>query len=95
MLLNLKIEEKLIDLCQCPSDGLPSSPSDDPMEEVQAVTETKPFATKCVYARFDDQQHGFCAARGDWSNENIASAATRAIGIMTQFCIDNLVITPT
>lgn len=45
---------------------------------------------RCVYQRFDDQTHGFCAARGDWSQPSVAAAATKAIGILTDFFKANL-----
>ena len=48
------------------------------------------FGPRCVYKRFDDQTHGFCAARGDWSQPEVAAAATEAIGIIADFLNANL-----
>ncbi len=42
-------------------------------------------SSKCVYQRFDDQTHGFVAARGDWTKPEVAAAAGKAIGIMADF----------
>ncbi|KAI9105904.1 hypothetical protein DFS34DRAFT_35424 [Phlyctochytrium arcticum] len=38
-----------------------------------------------VHHRFDDMSHGFCAARGDWSDPLVAQRATEALNIATQF----------
>jgi hypothetical protein len=50
----------------------------------------RPFASRCVYKRYDDQVHGFCAARGDWSQPEVAAAAGEAIGILADFFNKNL-----
>jgi dienelactone hydrolase len=39
----------------------------------------------CITQRFDDMHHGFCAARGDWTNELQAKRASEAVGIVTDF----------
>lgn len=49
---------------QCPIAMLPAI--GDPLESVKEVLDTKPFANSCIYHRFDTQQHGFLAARGDF-----------------------------
>ena len=49
------------------------------------MLDKKPFGSRCVYKRYDDQIHGFCAARGDWEKADVAAAATEAIGIMRDF----------
>lgn len=43
-----------------------------------------------AFVRFDDQEHGFVAARGDWSQPKVAEAATKAIGLLTDFFKANL-----
>ncbi len=63
------------------------SRAEDPLEDVQASTDLKPFAAECVYKRFDDQTHGFCAARGDWTDAGVAAAATEAIDMLSEFCM--------
>ncbi|KXZ55628.1 hypothetical protein GPECTOR_2g1178 [Gonium pectorale] len=63
---------------------------DAPLEPIQHILDKKPFGSKCVYQRFDDQIHGFVAARGDWSQPDVAAAAGRAIEIMTHFLEKNL-----
>jgi hypothetical protein len=56
----------------------------------QEVTDTKPWGSRCVFRRFDNQTHGFCAARGDWSQPGVAAAATEAISILAGFFTANL-----
>ncbi|KAI8063199.1 Alpha/Beta hydrolase protein [Gongronella butleri] len=41
--------------------------------------ESKPFADKCKHIRYDDMHHGFCAARGNWADEENKKRATEAI----------------
>uniref|UniRef100_A0A7S3QXW6 Dienelactone hydrolase domain-containing protein n=1 Tax=Dunaliella tertiolecta TaxID=3047 RepID=A0A7S3QXW6_DUNTE len=73
---------------QCPVALLPAK--GDPMESLKEVLDTKPFASSCLYQRFDNQQHGFMAARGDWSQPEIASEASKAVGILAEFFQKNL-----
>lgn len=62
----------------------------DPMESVKAVTDTLPIGSKCVFQRFDDMEHGFLAARGQWTDAKIAARATEAIDIFVSFLKANL-----
>lgn len=57
---------------------------------MQEELASKAFADKCVYKRFEDQTHGFCAARGDWAQPDVAAAATEAIGMLSSFFAANL-----
>lgn len=57
----------------------------DPMEDAQAVLQGKPFADKCLFRRFDDQEHGFMAARGEWEKPEVAKAAGEGIKLLVQF----------
>lgn len=61
------------------------STAEDPLEAPKAILDTKSFADKCRYQRFDDQVHGFMAARGDYSNPEVAAAAGKGIGILADF----------
>ncbi|PNW72163.1 hypothetical protein CHLRE_16g679800v5 [Chlamydomonas reinhardtii] len=69
---------------QCPVVLLPAQ-GDADTGPVQKVLDKRPYGSKCVYQRFDDQTHGFVAARGDWTKPEVAAAAGKAIGIMTDF----------
>lgn len=60
------------------------------MESVKAVTDTLPIGSKCVFQRFDDMEHGFLAARGQWTDAKIAARATEAIDIFVSFLKANL-----
>ena len=52
---------------------------------MQVLDENPQIASKCVYQRFDEQEHGFMAARGDWSKPEVAGAATQGIQLLTNF----------
>ena len=81
-------DELFADQNQAPAIILPAN--GDPMESVKAVFDKKPYGPKCVYRRFDDQTHGFCAARGDWTKPEVAAAASEAIGLLAAFFKANL-----
>ena len=55
------------------------------MEDTKAITDTKPFANKCMYQRFDDQKHGFMTSRGDFAEPYILEAVEKAIGLFDSF----------
>lgn len=58
----------------------------DPLEEVQEVMDARPaLGPKCVWRRFDDMQHGFCAARGDFSNPAICKRVEETVQLLTGF----------
>ncbi|KAJ1665432.1 hypothetical protein IW140_003402 [Coemansia sp. RSA 1813] len=48
---------------------------------------SKPFFSKCYMERFDDMFHGFCGARGDWSNQEQAKRANDAIKLLGTFFV--------
>lgn len=43
------------------------------------------FKDKHVYKFYGNMHHGFCAARGDWTNEEQRAAANDCIGVMDSF----------
>ena len=61
------------------------STKDDPMESIKDILDTKPFAAQCFYQRFDDQEHGFLAARGDYNKEDVAKRAGEALDCLASF----------
>eukprot|EP00798_Chlamydomonas_sp_ICE-L_P008678 gene8678-34124_t len=65
-------------VCLIPAKG-------DAMEAVKEIMDEKPVASKCVYKRMDDQTHGFCAARADWTKPEIATASGGSFQITTIF----------
>jgi dienelactone hydrolase len=81
-------EKTIAEQSQAPVIMLPAK--GDPMEALKEVFDEKPYAAKCVYRRFDDQTHGFCAARGDWTKPEVAAAATEAIDLLSAFFDKNL-----
>ncbi|GAA5811937.1 hypothetical protein MFLAVUS_005384 [Mucor flavus] len=67
--------------------NLPSKDEPD-MTEYMAVLAKKPFGDKCKMVVFDDMHHGFCGARGDYTNELNAKRATEAIQLTVNFFSD-------
>jgi dienelactone hydrolase len=64
--------------------ALPSQNEPD-MTEYMNVLAKKPFGKQCKHVRFDDQPHGFCAARGDYKDELNAKRANEAIRLTADF----------
>lgn len=64
--------------------AIPSKDEPD-MTEYMQVLYKKPFGDKCKHVRFDDVHHGFCAARGDYTNELNAKRANQAIQLTADF----------
>ncbi|KAJ1800613.1 hypothetical protein LPJ59_000960 [Coemansia sp. RSA 2399] len=48
---------------------------------------SKAFFSECYMERFDDMFHGFCGARGDWSNPEQAKRANDAIRLLGKFFV--------
>lgn len=71
-------EAAQVPVCMLPAEG-------DVVDDAKAVLDAKPFADKCVLQRFDDQVHGFLAARGDYSKPEVAAAAGKGIQILCSF----------
>lgn len=46
--------------------------------------------SKCVFRRYDDMVHGFCGARGDYSDPRVAAAAGEATAAVADFFINRL-----
>ncbi|KAG1057652.1 hypothetical protein G6F43_000508 [Rhizopus delemar] len=64
--------------------ALPSKDEPD-MTEYFEILSKKPFGSLCEHYRFDDMVHGFCAARGDYDNEENRKRATEAIQLTVNF----------
>ncbi|EGD81467.1 hypothetical protein PTSG_11848 [Salpingoeca rosetta] len=41
----------------------------------------QPWGAKSQEKRFEDMTHGFCAARGDWSDPNVSEAVHQVLGL--------------
>ncbi|KAI7902383.1 dienelactone hydrolase [Cokeromyces recurvatus] len=67
--------------------ALPTSDEPD-MTEYMEVLYKKPFGSQCKHHRFNDMHHGFCAARGDYTNELNAQRANEAIQYTVNFFTD-------
>ncbi|KAJ2716439.1 hypothetical protein H4R19_000650 [Coemansia spiralis] len=63
---------------------LPSKDEPDFAAEF-ATLEYKPFFAQCGMVRFDDMFHGFCGARGDWSQPEQAKRVNDAIALLVGF----------
>eukprot|EP01012_Entosiphon_sulcatum_P066508 TRINITY_DN9579_c0_g1_i1.p1 TRINITY_DN9579_c0_g1~~TRINITY_DN9579_c0_g1_i1.p1 ORF type:complete len:367 (+),score=37.80 TRINITY_DN9579_c0_g1_i1:260-1360(+) len=79
-----RVDEVDANSVRCPTCVLPSE-DEPPMKEVQAILETNSFAALNVWQRFDDMHHGWCGARGDWSNSDQAQRATEALNLAASF----------
>ncbi|KAI8818517.1 Alpha/Beta hydrolase protein [Fimicolochytrium jonesii] len=62
-------------------------PSKDETDQLESWynTHLKASQPKSLHRRFNDQSHGFCAARGDWSDPKVAEAASEAFKIVATF----------
>eukprot|EP00484_Ammonia_sp_Unknown_P004496 CAMPEP_0197057594 /NCGR_PEP_ID=MMETSP1384-20130603/98776_1 /TAXON_ID=29189 /ORGANISM="Ammonia sp." /LENGTH=250 /DNA_ID=CAMNT_0042492077 /DNA_START=37 /DNA_END=789 /DNA_ORIENTATION=- len=78
------IDEKLADSLQVPVYYGPAA-KDTTVEVVKAVLDKKKFGKRCKYEAFLDQQHGFCAARGDWKNKAIKKGVDKAMKGVCEF----------
>eukprot|EP01084_Bolivina_argentea_P280048 478848_1 len=58
---------------------------DTPVNVVKTCLDKKEFADKCVYHAFDDQTHGFCASRGDWTNKETKKAVEMVLNTAVKF----------
>ncbi|KAJ2842205.1 hypothetical protein GGI22_007632 [Coemansia erecta] len=65
---------------------LPSKDEADFSADFEALR-SKTFFSKCYMERFDDMFHGFCGARGDWSNPEQAKRANDAIKLLGKFFV--------
>eukprot|EP01121_Diplochlamys_sp_Union-15-3_P001378 TRINITY_DN111_c0_g1_i1.p1 TRINITY_DN111_c0_g1~~TRINITY_DN111_c0_g1_i1.p1 ORF type:complete len:243 (+),score=52.41 TRINITY_DN111_c0_g1_i1:54-782(+) len=62
---------------------LPSKDEPDMLPFMESLK--KVSGDKHYHQRFDDMQHGWCAARGDWSVPEQAKRATEAIELLANF----------
>lgn len=71
---------------QVPIINLPTKDEPDMVPYMEALKEASPaLHEKSEHKRFDDVHHGFCAARGDWSDELQAQRANEAIKLVANF----------
>ncbi|ORY30804.1 Alpha/Beta hydrolase protein [Naematelia encephala] len=85
------VDGELAETLECPTCLLPSMNEDEAkMEAFHAVMKTKKVGPKCVLKWYKDMPHGWCAARGDLSKENIRTAYADAYGVMVEFFKANL-----
>jgi hypothetical protein len=68
----------------------PTTPHLPLLPRLQEVTDGQPWAERCVFKRYEDQTHGFCAARGNWTRPEVAAGATDAVERLAQFFTANL-----
>jgi protein XRP2 len=52
---------------------------------LQDAADTSNFGADCEVRTFFDQSHGFCAARGDWTQPKIKRGAYHAISMAIDF----------
>ncbi|CAM9138752.1 unnamed protein product [Heterosigma akashiwo] len=83
------LQDDYAEAAQAPLIFLPSG-DDPPTDSIQAILDGKPFGDKCVYRRFDDMHHGWCAARGDWAVPLQAQRASEALQLFGDFYKANL-----
>jgi len=83
-----RLTPELAEKSKCPLIILPAGNDEDitPLKEVLAK---KDFGSKCVYKVFNDEVHGFLAARGDWSTKT-GDAAKEVLKLSTDFFNANL-----
>lgn len=65
---------------QCPMVMCPAK-GDVDCEPLLAELKKHPWGDKCTHKRFDDQIHGFCAARGDWSDPQVCAAVEEVLSL--------------
>ncbi|OMJ09244.1 putative AIM2 family protein [Smittium culicis] len=68
---------------QAPMIILPSKDERDFTEDFK-VLKSKPFGDLCYMQVYDDMIHGWCSARGEWSDAHIASRANEAFRAVVQ-----------
>ncbi|RCH91236.1 hypothetical protein CU098_006698 [Rhizopus stolonifer] len=78
------VDTKDAEFASAPILAIPSKDEPD-MTEYMEVLSKKPFGAQCEHYRFDDMPHGFCAARGDFDNEENKKRATEAIQLTCNF----------
>lgn len=71
----------LLDRVTCPVALLPSK-DEAPEAEFVALLKAKLHGDRSVFRRFDDMPHGWCAARGDFSNPLNAQRTTEALELV-------------
>ncbi|CEG70192.1 hypothetical protein RMATCC62417_06134 [Rhizopus microsporus] len=78
------VDPKDAETANAPILAIPSKDEPD-MTEYMNILHKKPFGNLCEHHRFDDMFHGFCAARGDYNDENNKKRATEAIQLTVNF----------
>jgi len=65
---------------------VPSKDEADMLPYMGALKEANPAVyAKSEHHRFDDVHHGYCAARGDWTNEVQAKRANETVKLVSEF----------
>ncbi|KAI9311597.1 dienelactone hydrolase [Dichotomocladium elegans] len=59
--------------------------SEPDMTDYMELLYKKPFGANCQIHRFDDVEHGFCAARGDWTNETVKKRVNETFQLVITF----------
>ena len=75
------LDAPLLDRVTCPVALLPSR-DEAPEDELVALLKAKPHGDRSVFRRFDDMPHGWCAARGNFSDPLNAQRATEALELV-------------
>mmetsp|Transcript_3509 Transcript_3509/g.6137 ORF Transcript_3509/g.6137 Transcript_3509/m.6137 type:complete len:252 (-) Transcript_3509:75-830(-) len=83
------IDDKLCGALQVPVYYAPAK-GDTDVKVVKKVLDAKPFGKQCRYDAFADQEHGFCAARGDWKNTATKKAKEKVLKELCDFFNKNL-----
>mmetsp|Transcript_9051 Transcript_9051/g.22219 ORF Transcript_9051/g.22219 Transcript_9051/m.22219 type:complete len:110 (+) Transcript_9051:642-971(+) len=79
-----RLTPELASNIKCPALVCPSK-DDPPFEDIKKVLDEKPFGKHCSYHNFTKQIHGFCAARGDWTDKDVMADAKKALEMMVEF----------
>ncbi|CAO3637435.1 unnamed protein product [Cunninghamella blakesleeana] len=78
------VDVKDAETASAPVLAIPSKDEPD-MTEYMEVLYKKPFGSLCKHVRFDDMEHGFAAARGDYNDEHNVKRTTEAIQLTVDF----------
>lgn len=75
-----RVDKALAAAVQCPLALFPAKGDVPDAEEILEELKKKPFGDDCSLKRYDDQIHGFVAARGEWSKPEVKKAADEVVG---------------
>jgi len=80
----------IVEKTQAPLFFIQAKNDPDARPLAEAVEKNEPFGAGSEVRTFYDQLHGFCAARGDWSQPKIKRAAHHAVSIAIGFFGDHV-----